>query len=749
MPKVDDVPKFLRPFLAHGVQLEWSEHSEQATGDCPFCGREGKFGVKVEDGRWRCFVCAAGTERGGGNVFTFLRELYAIAPQPLDELTTLAVERKIVSVDSLVSWGIKSAPLTDDWLVPGYNAEGKLTQLYRYAKQSNGHKRILYATPGLHQQIHGVNLYDPKKPDVWVFEGPWDAIAAWEVMGHAKVDGEGLSLTSNEQASLRGRINVLAVPGCGSIGEPFSKWTPLFKGKRLAMFFDSDHPRKHPQTQQDIPPAGHSALQRAIGLLSKCEEPPKEVGYLHWGEHGYDPTRKDGYDVRDWISPGKDIKERIALIQQLINHVLPIPDEWIKGKLRSGSSSNGEITTDCVPCYSWKELINQWRKAIRMTVGIDIGLSVCLACVTSTRAVGDQLWIKLLGPASCGKSTIAEALSVNKQFILAKSHIRGFHSGFQTDREGTEDHSLMKQVQDKTLVTKDGDTLLKSPNVGQILAEARDIYDGVSRVNYRNAIDRCYENFRMTWILCGTGSLRELDTSELGERFLDCVIMEGIDDELEDEINWRVVNRADRSMSLEADGTAEGQDEPDQVLAKQMTGGYIHYLRTNARDLLAGVEAPEASLRKIINLGKFIAHFRARPSAKQSEKAEREFSARLCSQLTRLAKCLAVVLNRVTIDDEVMHRVTKVALDTARGRTLSIAKAVEVKGTDGTSPKAVSLRTNQSEDEEKKLMRFMRKIGILETVQKDVNSHVRWRLTAKMRKLYHEVLSYVKTEDVN
>src|SRR5690606_14950694 len=118
-----------------------------------------------------------------------------------------------------------------------------------------------------------------------------------------------------------------------------------------------------------------------------------------------------------------------------------------------------------------------------------------------------------------------------------------------------EDYSLISKLGGKTLVVKDGDTLLQSPNLGQILSEARDLYDTVSRSSYRTKQGgRDYQGVRMTFILCGTSSLRKIDSSELGERFLDCVIMEGIDNDLEDEILWRVANRVERNMGVEADG---------------------------------------------------------------------------------------------------------------------------------------------------------------------------------------------------
>jgi hypothetical protein len=365
-----------------------------------------------------------------------------------------------------------------------------------------------------------------------------------------------------------------------------------------------------------------------------------------------------------------------------------------------------------------------------------------LAAVTSTKAVGDQLWVKIIGPASCGKSTLCEAISVNTDFVLAKSTIRGFHSGWQDGSE--EDASLIAQVSGKTLVTKDGDTLLQAPNLGQILSEARDLYDSTSRSHYRNKAGKDYTGIRMTWLLCGTSSLKSIDSSELGERFLDCVIMDGIDDEMEDEVLWRVVNRADRNLSIESKGGAEEQYEPSLASAMQLTGGYVGYLRENAVDLLSQVESPEWALRKCARLGKFVAYMRARPSTTQDETSEREFAARLVSQHIRLAKCLAVVMNRTSIDEAVMKRVVKVSMDTSRGMVLDIV--THLYGAKfGIAVGGIAQLTNYGREKVGAMLRFLENIGAVEkNLAKErktgaMTKQNLWRLTPRLSRIYTEI----------
>lgn len=430
---------------------------------------------------------------------------------------------------------------------------------------------------------------------------------------------------------------------------------------------------------------------------------------------------------------------RLAAFADLLGKLRPIPSEWLEG---SSPSSRPSESMDCLPCNNYHQLVTAWRKALKWTEGLDHALAVMLASVTSTKSVGDQLWIKVIGPAACGKSTLCEAISVNRDYVLAKSTIRGFHSGYKTDSDGGRDHSLIPLLRGKTLVTKDGDTLLQSPNLGQILSEARDLYDSTSRNYYRNAVGKDYSGVRMTWILCGTNSLRAIDNSELGERFLDCVIMEKIDEQQEDEILWRIVNRATRSLAIETDGKPQSHYEPDLAEAMRLTGGYVGYLRENATCLLSAVRCPDWARHQCIRLGKFVAYMRARPSRKQDESAGRELATRLVSQHVRLSGCLAAVLNRPCIDKDVMARVTKVCMDTARGQTLDIATKL-YETPEGLEHVALSFMVGEPEETVRKMLRFLRQIGAVEPFRVrlgKLNSRPRWRLTERMQQLYSDVV---------
>ena len=764
MPALDTTPKALKPFTFHGVSLRY-DGGEQAVGDCPFCDKP-KLYVNASTAQWDCKSCGV-----KGNAYGFLQHLHAqsfeaTAPEDYDQL---AHARKLMYANTLIEWRLAKSMLTGDWLVPGYNPEGALAQLYSYRPIPGSDKMRLMATPdayskdeqGVDHINHALSYagWDPSKPEVAVCEGPWDAMALWEVMRYSREIDGGLAMTASESGSLLGMTNVVAVPGA-NVFKPV--WGRLFAGKTVTTYYDNDHPRKHPKTGTMIMPTGLEGTRRAVKAMVEGEEKPGALFWLRWGEQGWDPNLPAGFDVRDYLTLGDgdilpDLKGRVQLLASLTARLAPIPEDWVPART-PGAVAKGSPEVEPLPCSDWKSVVTAFKRPMKWPEpgeGLDHALCTMLATVVSTLAVGDQLWVKVVGPASCGKSTLCEALAVAGKYVISKSTIRGFHSGYQTDRGGKEDHSLLNLCKDKTLVTKDGDTLLQSPNLGQILAEARDVYDRVSRTHYRNSMSRDYNDINMTWILCGTSSLRSLDSSELGERFLDCVIMDDIDDDAEDEILWRVANRSNRNMKFETKGKPEERDDPDMIKAKRLTAGYVEYLRKNALALFERVKPDEASLRRCMRLGKFIALFRARPSTRQTESTEREFGARLTSQMVRLMNCYAVVLNKTETDDEVMRRVRKVALDTARGKTLLIASYLYQAGEGGTDPKSLAILCNQQAKETEELLRFMRGIKVAESFLKPsppgirVVQPVRWRLTERVRRLWEEVMMEQPPHSIN
>lgn len=298
----EDIPVKLRPYVFHKIALG-KIHNNEAAGDCPFCGREGKFSVNTLTGQWKCWVCARGTGRGGGNVYTFIREFHALCLEATksDEFKALAAQIDLLDFTTLVEWQIVKSVTTHEWLIPGYNPSSQLVTLYRQIKQPQGGFRAI-PTPTLGHHIHGMNLWDPAKPLVYILEGWKDALAFWECLTRGKTCEErGLCPTASRDSSLYAQANVIAVPGAEVF---FETWLPLFENKVVNLLYDSDHPRKNSNTGTTSPGAGWNGMKRVTELLCSSKHKPQEINCVHWGPDGWDPNRKSGFDVRDFITKG-------------------------------------------------------------------------------------------------------------------------------------------------------------------------------------------------------------------------------------------------------------------------------------------------------------------------------------------------------------------------------------------------------------------------------------------------------------
>ena len=765
---IDALPPSLKPFKFHGLAVSYREDRDECWIDCCFCGKA-KMAINAGTGLWSCKVCG-----GSGNALSFLRKLHELSVLNTSEkdLEQLAASRGLLGTEALRRWGIAKSIISGDWLIPGWSADGKLGQLYRWCRVKGSWMTL--ATPkvmmdegeGIRHQMmgpfaseHKTALKDNGK--VWICEGPWDGMVLWETLAACREvdddEGEesGLRLTSNEEASLLSHTLVLAVPGATVIP---GGWMQALGGKEVTLLYDNDYPKPIPGTDLTSAPAGWEGMRRAAEAMTITDHPASAVRVLLWGgpdgDQPCDRALPDGTDVRDVLT-GKvllngramvdsddplPMRDRLPLLQDLMERIGPMPSTWVDERTTEAKRSGGTDVRP-LPCVSWMKLVASCRRAMKWTEGLDRAFSVMLATAASTMAKGDQLWVKVIGPPSCGKSTLCEAMSANRAWVRAVSTMRGFHSGFRGEGGTDEDTSLLGQISGKTLVVKDGDTLLSSPNLSQVLAEARDVYDRVSRAHYRNKVNREYENLSMTWILCGTSSLRQLDSSELGERFLDCVIMEGVDDELEDEILARVARKTIRAVTTLNDAkSAAGGSSPETVEMMRLAAGYLDFLRASAVEASERVRWTDEAQAECIRLAKLTSYMRARPSAKQDETVERELGARLLSQLIRLATYLAVVMNRPSVDEEVLRRVKRTALDTGRGLTMEICRHLHEAGNNGLEPKMFPVLVNTSSEKANMLLRFLARIKAIESIRVQIapglKSNPRWRMTQRMSKLW-------------
>ena len=299
MPKANELPDTLRVYHSHGVRLDWDGAHKEAIADCPWCGRERKFSVTVATGLWRCFVCNEGEANGkpiqGGNPLTFVRKLYELsfdATQP-SAYKELAQERRLLYPDTLIEWGAAKSMLTGSWILPGYSATGKLNNIYLYLPVEG--KRRLLPTATLGHQLFGVPLYKPGAEQVYLCEGPWDAMALHEVLGNSDSEGKLCARPSSRLNS----ASILAAPGCNIF---FESWLPLFANKEVYILFDNDYPKANRATGTETLGGGILGAERVANTLAAAEAPPRSIAYACFGERGYTERLPDGCDLRDCLT---------------------------------------------------------------------------------------------------------------------------------------------------------------------------------------------------------------------------------------------------------------------------------------------------------------------------------------------------------------------------------------------------------------------------------------------------------------
>lgn len=318
MPKVDEIPEKLRPYLFHKVALTNNGEDAEAVGECPYCLGP-RFYISPTSGMYSCknASCVGPDNKSGGNVYGFIRHLHSVSSATREELEEIALERKI-AVETLQRWGLVKSAIDGEWMLPGYGDKGQINNLYRWTpmKQSDGsYKRRLLTTSTLSHCLFGFQFWDSKKPNVMVLEGPWDAMALEEAwMLHKRSGGKTLKppvlpITDSMYAT----TNIVAVPGCDTFKE---NWIDHFKNKEVTLMYDSDHKRaickckkSYSVIEHDKCPkcgsteitkytlgAGYKGMESAA---KKLRPVAATINILSWGEEGYVENQKDGFDIGD------------------------------------------------------------------------------------------------------------------------------------------------------------------------------------------------------------------------------------------------------------------------------------------------------------------------------------------------------------------------------------------------------------------------------------------------------------------
>jgi len=103
-----------------------------------------------------------------------------------------------------------------------------------------------------------------------------------------------------------------------------------------------------------------------------------------------------------------------------------------------------------------------------------------------------------------------------------------------------------------------------------------------------------------------------------------------------------------------------------------------------------------------------------------------------------------VVLGKTEIDDDVWHRVRKVALDTCKGRMFDLLKAVIDFGPDGCEGRGVGMVVGRGTADVNKDLRYLRDVGACETFVPSKGGTAktpRYRVSGHMAEIYESVVN--------
>ena len=405
---------------------------------------------------------------------------------------------------------------------------------------------------------------------------------------------------------------------------------------------------------------------------------------------------------------GDSKQKRRNRAKGVIEWMTEVPDDWI-----SIEDVRSETQLGPISCSNYQTLIEKWRQAIRWRDDMDDVLSVMLAVAASTIQQGDQLFLMVVGNASGGKSQFCDGFNISK-YCYQLEYLTGFFSGYKDKNEKGKDFSLINRVNTMCMITSEGDVLMSNPNFVDIMAKSRRLFDGKASATYKNLDeDRFYNWIRLTWIIAGTYAMLEKDHSSLGDRFLKIFVKSPEEDERRKILKhagrnaWQAVrNKSEEGKNLNVS---------EVVDAQRMTGGYIDWLRDNT-EKLNHIQCENSYFDQCESLALLVSMLRARPAKDEESEATKEEPNRLHIQFVRLMSCLTMVLNKSEVDDEVMRRVKKVAFDTGYGVVQDIVRLLYSKDS-YISSKAIALYLDRTDETIRKILRFLRRLGVVELLQ--------------------------------
>jgi len=585
----------MNPFQFH-TGIEYTEGA-QPHGRCVFCSSDA-FHFDPTSLKWDCKSC-----QRRGNLYTFLSSLHeTLIPGPVD----LLAEERGIPLSILLSNHIRynqhlSGETYHVFCIPTYNKEGVLNNLYKVIPNpKKPGKRLILCTPTLSPTLFNYPATPHKR--TWLLEGHWDKLAGEAIVGPTR------------------DIGCIGWPGAAF--KP--GWERAFAGTDLCIFQDRD-----PINPKSGTRAGEAELERILEQINKSSSKPKSISIIAWPD-----SLPEKFDVNDaYRLFGPATFE--FLESNLVPYEAPTTQAIVEHSLIHADES----------CDSFDKLLADAASTYYFTPDMELLLLAMVTSLYSLKIDGEQIWLRIMGPPGSAKTTIAKIIGASEKTIM-RDTFTGLLSGWKDDNE--QDASMIPLIADRALIVKDADAMLQQPNVQQIMSELRAFYDKQIAVTYRNRVSYDYANIRSSFMFCGTHTLRDMDNTSLGERFLDFELH--VTEADRQAISRRVL---DNQKAI-----AITHVSPENKLAERAKGFIDCHLLTRTSTGNLGPQEDNA----ILQLGSLISFMRANVmrdfKGRLKYKPYPEVPSRIVAQMAKVFLCAPTVFNSTHVPP-VVHELVR------------------------------------------------------------------------------------------
>jgi len=668
----NEVLKKLAGFAQLGVRWVGTT-GNHGRGTCPFAPHESNntFTANAETLMWDCKSCGA---HGNYSDFLTRRAKHYAGLATTLVLEPLAEDRGL-PVDALKRFHIGWIPTAKQYTVPIW-AGDKVCGMQRYTLDADKKKRMRNVTGGKATGIIRTTQATLTRADtIWLVEGQWNAIAV--------------------EVAFRGdrSVGVIGLPGADTCGE-------------IAALAAQD---KHVVCCYDHDKAGIKGEAKAYKIL---DARTRSISSVHWPV-----ASPDGYDPRDeYIKVGYKAK---ILKQNILGYVHQGQRTDIKTAPAVKAVDN-DTPTDVRP-LTREQVLAGFRKWMFLP-DTDV-LDVMFGTMYGNRITGDPIWLFIVGPPGCGKTTCLMSLFKSPTIVTVTTLTpQTLISGM--NRIGMSDPSLLARLKDKILIVKDFTTILSMPAMARedIFGVLRDAYDGSVSKPFGNGVVRNYSDCNFGILAGVTNKIEEMSSGHtvVGERFLKFYMRP---------TGGRVTTGESAIRNVIAN--VGHKTEMGQDLQRIGLGGLARAMPTKLPtladwqiDRLVGLSQWIAAMRGAVSRDKYTRDVLHKPTA--------EVGTRLGAQLTKLAIGMAVFRGETTITRPVMDILAQVARDSCPDLGEEIVRRLYVHSNGLATTSEIAKWARLPGDTVVKLLQDYEMRGLVVKETSEVSGPVMWRLSNEL-----------------